>query len=75
MLEADCRGGKTFRCEEGRDEKWSKERPRAGFHCTQLEPRIQTLNLGRAEYGENLMLKWGELKKGRNFYVTIRRDA
>jgi hypothetical protein len=51
-------GGKTFGCEEGRDEMRSRERNWAGFHCTQLEPRIQILNLGRAAYGEILIFIW-----------------
>jgi hypothetical protein len=39
----------AFGCEEGRDERWSKERSCAGFHCTQLQPRVETLHLVRAK--------------------------
>jgi hypothetical protein len=57
-------GGKIFGSEEGRDERWSRERSRAGFQCTQLQPQVQTLNLGRAAYGEILILAWGRLLRG-----------
>jgi hypothetical protein len=46
LVKVGWRGGKTFGC-EGRDERWSRERSWAGFHCIQLEPRIYTLNLAR----------------------------
>jgi hypothetical protein len=54
-----------FGCEEGRDKRWSKEGSLARFHCIQLQPRVQTLNLGRATYGEIFILY------GQNFYVNI----
>jgi hypothetical protein len=47
FVKVGWRRGKTFDCEEGRDESWIKKRNWAGFHCTQLEPRIQTLKRGR----------------------------
>jgi hypothetical protein len=47
LVKVGWRGGKTFGFEEGRYERW---RSLKGFHCTQLELRIQTLNLGRATY-------------------------
>jgi hypothetical protein len=55
------RGGKNFGSEEGREQTLSKDRSWAGSHCTQLELRVQTLNLGRAAYGEILMLTWSRL--------------
>jgi hypothetical protein len=47
-----------------REEKWSKERSSEKAHCTGSEPRLQTINLGRAVYGEILILTRGRLLKG-----------
>jgi hypothetical protein len=60
LVKVGWRGGKTFGSEEGRDEKWIKERSWAGSHCTQLEPRVQILNLGRTSV-EIMMLTWRRL--------------
>jgi hypothetical protein len=59
LIKVGRRGRKTFGCEEGRDERWSKEIICAVFHCTQLQHRLQTLNLGKATYGEILIFIWG----------------
>jgi hypothetical protein len=59
LVKLGWRGDKTFGCEEDIDERWRRERSWAGFHCTQLEPRIHALNLGRAAYGKILIFIWG----------------
>jgi hypothetical protein len=52
LVKVGWRGGKTIGSDEGRDEQWSKEISSERSHCTQLQPRIQTLNLWRTAYGE-----------------------
>jgi hypothetical protein len=61
LVKLGWRGGTTFGCEEGIDERWSRERSWAGVHCIQLEPRIHTLNLERAACGDVLIFIWGRL--------------
>jgi hypothetical protein len=48
---------------------WSKVRGWAEFDCTQSEPRMQTLSLGRTAYFVMLMLTWGRLLKGELFIL------
>jgi hypothetical protein len=71
LVKVGWRGGKTFGS-EGRDEKWSKEGSYAGFHCTQLRPRVETLNLERAAYGEILILTWERLMRRKIFVLILR---
>jgi hypothetical protein len=49
LVKVGWRGGKTFGCEEGIDERWSRERSLPGFHYIQFEPRNHTLNLRKVE--------------------------
>jgi hypothetical protein len=61
LVKVVWRWSKTFGGVEGRDEKWSKARRWTGPYSTQFETGIQTLNLGRAAYGDILMLTWEKL--------------
>jgi hypothetical protein len=65
LVKVVWRGGKTFGREECIDERWSRGRSWAGFHCTQLEPCNHILNLGRAAYGEILIFIWGRLVRAK----------
>jgi hypothetical protein len=64
LVKVGWTGGKTFGDEEGKDERWSREKRWAGFHCIKLEPRIHTLNRGRAVCSDILIFYMGEASEG-----------